>query len=295
MESISLLSPAKINLRLKVIGKRPDGCHDLSMIMTRISLADEILLTKTDGGIKLRCDLLDPKADLQADLQGEKNLAFRAARLFFEVSGVHGGVRIDLKKKIPIGSGLGGGSSNAATVLKGLGKIYEGGSPEVSITGPEWMERAKRLGADIPFFLTEGPQQVGGIGERCWPIALPPLSLILIYPGVSMSTRTVFERYKSRLTGGGTVDSLPPAFKGLEKLLPFLENDLEAGVTELLPVVGQIREALLNEGAMKALMTGSGSAVFGIYENRELRDKAFGRFEGSRSSQWRVFPVEGID
>ncbi|MBI1909226.1 MAG: 4-(cytidine 5'-diphospho)-2-C-methyl-D-erythritol kinase [Deltaproteobacteria bacterium] len=286
MEILKLSSPAKINLRLKVLGQRPDRYHDLSMIMTRVSLADEIQLEKTSAGV----ELISESQELPAD---RTNLAYRAAELFFQKTGCPGGIKIILRKNIPVAAGLGGGSSNAATVIKGLAQLYD-----VSLEDSSWIEETKKLGADIPFFMKEGPQIAEGVGERLTPLKnLPKLSLILVNPGFPVSTREVFEAYSSPLTGTGKVASLPPhlgdsPFGSLEDLLPFLENDLEKVVLDRYPVVGEIKKELSKRGAAASLMSGSGPTVFAVFRDEEGRDRALRLFEEKRPPAWKVFPVE---
>ncbi|MDO8461412.1 MAG: 4-(cytidine 5'-diphospho)-2-C-methyl-D-erythritol kinase [Deltaproteobacteria bacterium] len=283
MKSLTLKAPAKINLRLKVLGKRSDGYHDLSMIMTRISLEDEITLEMIPEGIELVMD----NAELP---QGAENIVVRAAKSFFEATDIRSGVRIGLKKKIPIAAGLGGGSSDAATVLKGLGMLFK-----KSVEGESWQLLAKNLGADVPFFMAEGPQWAEGIGERLSPIdPLPNLPMILVNPGFPVSTKEIFQSLNSPLTGGGKVASLPRHFRSLQDLLPLLENDLEETVLRRHPVVGEIKKELLKRGAAASLMSGSGPTVFAVFRDKEGRDRALELFVKESPPVWKVFPVEAV-
>ncbi|MDO8643756.1 MAG: 4-(cytidine 5'-diphospho)-2-C-methyl-D-erythritol kinase [bacterium] len=298
---MKLQSPAKINLRLKVVGKRADGYHNLSMLMVPVTLFDTIELTKIPNGIELQTEPTDLP-------QGRENLVVRMAELFFRETGIAGGVRISLKKKIPIAAGLGGGSSNAATVLKGLCTLFKiPPNPPLLKWGTvelpplkkgdrggfkAWIPLVAKLGADIPFFLMEGPQRAEGIGEILSPVILPKIPLILINPGFPISTPEVFKAYNSKLTGGDTPVSFPPAFKGLEDLLPFLENDLEAVVLGRYPEVQKVKEELLKAGAIAALMSGSGATVFGIFDNKGLRDTATDRLKTKSPSQWKIYSTE---
>lgn len=276
MISLMLKAPAKINLCLHILGRRPDGYHELSMLMEKISLCDEIRLEKTSGSIELLDDA--------TDIPPEKNLALRAAQGLHEVSASSWGVRIQLTKKIPIGGGLGGGSSDAAAVLKGLNQLWELNWPVEKLA-----EIGVKLGADVPFFLYDGPALVQGIGEKVNPQRkLPKLWMILLYPGVAVDTRWAYQEWdRNQLTQGNHDVSLPRTFA---ELLEILHNDFEAVVFPKFPEVAAAKSALQKAGSPGALMSGSGSAVFGLFETKEERDRAFKKLVVSPS--WQVFTAE---
>lgn len=289
MTSLTLKAPAKINLCLRILDRRADGYHELSMLMKKVSLWDEIHLEKTDGPLELTAG--------GCDFPAEKNLALRAARELQQVSGTCCGVRIQLTKKIPIGAGLGGGSSDAAAVLKGLNQLWKLHWPTEKLA-----EIGVKLGADVPFFLYEGPAWVRGIGEKVTPI--PKLSkcwIILIYPGAGVDTPWAYRVWDERkeepvpsererveaLTQGNQDVSVPRAFA---QLLEILYNDFEAVVLPKFPEIAEAKSALQKAGAAGVLMSGSGSAVFGLFEMKEERDRALKKLDAS--PQWQVFTAE---
>ena len=288
--TLHLLSPAKINLHLSILGRRPDGYHNLSMLMEKVSLFDELTLEEIPKGIEL--------VDALPDVPQEKNLVFKAARLLQEVSGADRGVRIHLKKNIPMGGGLGGGSSNAATVLKGCNELW----------GLHWsVERlvplAAKLGADVPFFLYEGPAKVAGIGDIITPLeSLPKLWIIIINPGVSVPTPWAYSAWDDTrcqapgetLRKGLTVENLnvrePRTFGGV---LQALHNDFESVVIPEYPEIQKAKEVLEQVGARGVLMSGSGSSVFGLFETKEAREAAAKKI-GGKPQGAQVFAVENV-
>lgn len=251
---MELNSPAKVNLFLHVTGKREDGYHELCSLMCGVGLYDRVVLEPCEAGISLRCAYPGVPED-------ERNLAFQAAALFFQATGQKGGCRIEIAKRIPPGAGLGGGSGNAATVLKGLNAYY--GHP---LETKALEALALGLGADVPFFVRCRPVLASGVGERF--DATPPIKpyhLLIIYPGTGLSTAAVYKnlklgltksekKIKSRLLNNGVIDPLH-----------HLCNDLEPPAQMLSPAVGDARKALEMAGAEGVLMSGSGSSVFGLF------------------------------
>jgi 4-diphosphocytidyl-2-C-methyl-D-erythritol kinase len=285
--SLTLTSPAKINLFLYVTGKRPDGYHTLLTLMCGVRLYDGLTLSFGGKGVDIECD--HPQVPADAD-----NLAYKAAALFFkEVVGQKGGrqegVVITLEKKIPVGAGLGGGSSNAASVLLGLNQYY--GYP---FSNEELRTLGLTLGADVPFFIYERPAIARGIGEILEPApSLRPFSVLLVYPGIHVSTGLVYKKLNLGLT----------KLKKENKNLPFkirvfnpknhLWNDLEAATMPLVPEISRIKRLLADHGAEGTLMSGSGSAVFGIYS--DLKD-AMAAKESLQSDHehWQVYAVDAL-
>jgi 4-diphosphocytidyl-2-C-methyl-D-erythritol kinase len=255
MESILLRAPAKVNLRLDIQGKRSDGYHEITTWIYPISLADELHIERVKTA-QITISSASPGLPL-----GEENLAHRAAALFIKERGLSGGVRIEIIKHIPLAAGLGGGSSDAAAVLKALNILWG-----KNITVEELMEMAARIGADCPFFVVGKAAIMGGKGERVVSY-LPPLKawLVLINPGIPLSTKQVYEQGKWGLTkkGGETKISMPP--QDLEKMGKFLRNDLEGPAMEFLPVIGTVKGRLGEAGASGVSMTGSGPTVFGLF------------------------------
>ena len=255
MERISLRAPAKVNLRLDVLGKRPDGYHEIKTWIYPISLADELHIEKVSSA-KITISSSLPDLPL-----GEENLAHRAAVLFIQERGLSGGAKIEIIKRIPLAAGLGGGSSDAAAVLKAMNILWGADVPQEGL-----MEMGAKVGMDVPFFIVGKGAIMGGRGERVVQ-SLPPLKLwmLLINPGLPLSTKQVYEQGKWGLTKdrGDNRILMPP--QDLEKMGTFLHNDLEGPALELIPTIGHIQTRLRDAGARGVLMTGSGPTVFGLF------------------------------
>lgn len=277
MDSLIIKAPAKVNTLLRVTGRRENGYHDLQMVMVPLSLSDEITLTKISNGIEFGSD-----GATDAGMVGEKNLAYRAARILAEAAGVNTGVKIYLQKKIPVAAGLGGGSSDAASVLKGLNYLWNINWPAEKLA-----ELGARLGADVPFFCYGGPAFVEGIGDKVRPYKeFPNLSLLLINPGFAVPTPWVYKQWDLQLTPKAHNVKSPPHFNKLGDVVKSLHNDLEAVTIPAYSEIALIKDKLSELGAVGALMSGSGPTVFGVFENESSRDKALS-FEFKKN--WRVF------
>jgi 4-diphosphocytidyl-2-C-methyl-D-erythritol kinase len=255
---LSLLAPAKINLILRVHSQRDDGYHELETWMQKIGLYDRITAKIQDSpGIALTCHSPDVPAN-------ETNLIWRAADTFFKKSknAQNKGVAIDLQKNIPVSAGLGGGSSDAGTLLKGLNDYFgKEFSPAALI------EMGKALGADVPFFVVSDKSVLAtGIGEKMLPAEpLAKCTFILVNPGIGVSTASIFEKFA--LTRADKNSTLT----GFRKIHPedltlsALENDLEKVTIDLFPVIEEVKETLKSAGADAVLMSGSGPTVFGVF------------------------------
>ena len=296
-----MISPAKINLHLSILDQRADGFHNLWMLMTKISLCDEIILEKIPTGIELVGSL--PGVPL------EKNLVYRATQSLLQVSDTCGvrpcGVRIHLSKKIPMGGGLGGGSSNAATVLKGCNALWG-----LKLPLEKLIALGTKLGADVPFFLVDGPAQVEGIGDCITPLEnFPKLWIILINPCVAVPTPWAYSAWDTRKCQaplGPLPQREPGTFsKGLtvenrsvrcprtfEEVVQVLHNDFEAVVVPKYPEIARAQKVLREVGASGVLMSGSGSTVFGLFETKRERDEAFEKLP--KIKNWQVWAVENI-
>ncbi|MDH3330046.1 MAG: 4-(cytidine 5'-diphospho)-2-C-methyl-D-erythritol kinase [Desulfobulbaceae bacterium] len=267
---ISVSAPAKINLYLKVTGRREDGYHFLATLMQKIGLDDKLVLRRRRPGIKLAC----PESDLPVD---EKNLAYRAAQLFFDtmkerLGTCPAGVDITLNKSIPIAAGLGGGSSDAAATLCGLNLLYD-----TNCSVDELFAMAVRLGADVPQFVVDWPVVwATGIGDKLQPaIPLGDFKILLVNPGISVSTKWVYEKFA--LTAWQNINNLRnsqiesvtrekgSAFAVRPIRPDELANDLEIITAEHYPVIDMLKKKLLEGGASAALMSGSGPSVFGLF------------------------------
>ena len=269
MSSLSLLAPAKINLFLLINGRRLDGYHLVFTMFQKISLWDEIELSVGQGekkGIYLEC----PDSEL---ISGPDNLAYQASELFLEKAGLDLAVKILLKKRIPIGGGLGGGSSDAASVLKGLNELA--GFP---FNGASLHLLGCSLGADVPFFLLEAPAAVGrGIGTELEVVNVPHGWYVLVYPGFSISTRWAYENY---VLTGQDQDTIFDAGEVIQAAMWL--NDLEKVIIGKYPEIGRIKDELMALGAEAALMSGSGSTVLGAFLSQEAAHRAASSLEANR-------------
>ena len=274
--ALRILSPAKVNLFLCVLGRRPDGYHDLFSLMCRIGLYDEVVLDPASEETTLTCS--DPALPVD-----DGNLAFRAARRFFEALGRRGGVAIRLTKRIPVAAGLGGGSSNAASVLLGLNHLY--GGP----LGPDrLLDIGKTLGADVPFFLFQSPALASGIGDRLEAFSgIPPLAALVVSPALAVSTRMVYQNLNLRLTNSQKRPTRAHLKQSAFTPDLHLYNDLETVTLAWHPELVAIKNLLTGRGALGALMSGSGPSVFGLFPDLDTARQAVDTLPGDRG--WRLF------
>jgi 4-diphosphocytidyl-2-C-methyl-D-erythritol kinase len=269
---LSYASPAKVNLLLKVLSKREDGYHNLFSVVDVISLYDILHVEEEPSGNVV------VKDDRGLLPEGEKNTVFRAIMLLKKRYGVTRGVRVFIEKNIPIGSGLGGPSSNAATVLKALDVIWELhiGEEALKALGAE-------IGADVPLFLYGRSCIMEGIGERITPVSLPRLWYLVIYPNMVLSTAEVYRQLKIVLTKGENDIKLTGNLATAYDVSRVLENDLENVGTLMCPTIKDVKERLIGAGSIGVLMSGSGSSVFGIFESEGKALNALRSLEGTGS------------
>ncbi len=262
MAEITVAAPAKINLFLRVLGRRPDGYHEIETLMQKVELADRVHIRLRKAGICLVC----PGVDLPCD---EGNLVYRAARDFLLALGSEQGVDLRLEKQIPVAAGLGGGSSDAAAVLTGMNTLLAAGFSEERLR-----EIGKTLGADVPFFVSEhAAAWATGIGDILQPAAImDDCWIVLANPGFAVSTKWVYENFA--LTTRGNPYKLGRVSRHGGSVLPErgadagqLFNDLESVTLPRHPEVGAMKEELLAGGAVAAMMSGSGPTVFGIFHD----------------------------
>jgi 4-diphosphocytidyl-2-C-methyl-D-erythritol kinase len=257
LKKLLLKAPAKINYRLEVLRKRSDGYHDLRMVMQRIDLCDEIeVVLREAPGIGVVCDS-------GAVSGGKENIAWRAADAMLSLHGSGVGVDISIAKKIPVAAGLGGGSSDAATVLMGLNEMLEMG-----LSDERLMEIGVKLGADVPFFIFKKTALAEGIGEKLTPVeGLPPVWLVLVNPNLHVSTAWVYQNLTltNRLDGY----KLPQFCNRIEDICSILTNDLEAVTIGRFPVIREIKETMVAHGARGVLMSGSGPTVFAVFNSEK--------------------------
>ncbi len=254
----TFLSPAKVNLILKVLSKRPDGYHNIYSIVDLVSLYDTISIEELDF------DSILVKDDKGILPEGEPNTIYRAAKLFKDIYSIRQGVHIYVEKKIPIGSGLGGPSSNAATVLKALSALWK-----LPVSDEELMALGKEIGADVPLFLYGKPCIMEGIGDIITPLDLPSLWYLIVYPEAPISTKEVYGKLKIVLTRDEKNIKLMGNFKNIGDLAGSLENDFEQIGITMCPKIKTIEDRLNEAGALASLMSGSGSSVFGIFASKK--------------------------
>jgi 4-diphosphocytidyl-2-C-methyl-D-erythritol kinase len=273
------LAPAKVNLFLRIVGRRPDGYHLLDSLMVPVDLCDRI-----DIAVQPRsraCVVIE--SDSQEAPANRANLAYRAAELFLDRTGFSAEVRIVVSKQIPVASGLGGGSSDAAAVLTTLNRSLRAGR-----SVEELMSWAALLGADVPFFVRGRPALVQGIGEKVTPVeGWGGVPMVLAFPGSGLSTAAIYQRYDASLepsddslTKRAAVTSIANLSGRRKPWRELLVNDLEAVAAEANPELLVLKNLLLQLGAEGALMTGSGSAVFGVWPTRPAAEVAAAEVRG---------------
>ena len=279
MTTLSIPSPAKINLLLKVTGKRPDGYHEIVTLLARISLFDTIVLTFDEPAISVQCHHPGVPED-------SSNLAYMAALSFFRAVGVDDGVAIYIDKVIPVAAGLGGGSSNAAAVLLGLNEHYG-----FALAEEKLKDVAAGIGADVPFFLFKYPAVARGIGHDMEPYGdLPRLAVVLVCPQFQVSTAWVYKNLKLTLTNYKKDFKIPPLKTYFSRNKHFLFNDLEHVTVGRFPEIRLIKKGLRDLGAEIALMSGSGPCVFGLFEDVNEANNAV---ESMRNpGKWDTFLVD---
>ena len=306
MNSIEIHSFAKINLGLLVKAKRPDGFHNIETIFVPIQLSDRITLKKIDKGIilKIHCpkkrikqglliDRYETKKSLESLVQvpvkqlipeGKTNLAYKAAKLFFTKTKIKKGAEILLEKNIPVGAGLGGGSSNAASVLQGLNCLY--GQP---LNKKELHNLALKIGMDVPFFLTSKACYATGRGDILKPIKIPKLNIVLYFPGFPIITKwaysklkgqsSKFKAKKTKIKGERALTNGALSLMILRKKLVdgdlsdlprLIRNSFEDLVFAHYPDLARIKDFFLNHGAYAASLSGSGSAIFGLVQTKNI-------------------------
>ncbi len=258
--NLELKAPAKINLFLKILNKRDDGYHNIFSWFQAVSLYDRIVYDKTeDPGFNLQHD---GPLSLPTD---EKNLIIKTARLMFNTYDLEGGLNINLKKNIPISAGLGGGSSDSATTIYAIDRLYG-----LSLSNEKKQEIGQKIGSDVPFFFSSGQAEITGRGEIIKNISIPlDYSLILIKPKLSISTADSYSGLKMDLTISTESIKLFPYkdFREMISNLSEIENDFEQGHLKSFPILEEVKLALRNAGADFVRMSGSGPTIYGLFRN----------------------------
>jgi 4-diphosphocytidyl-2-C-methyl-D-erythritol kinase len=274
-------SPAKINLGLRILGKRPDGFHAIETVLQMLDLCDWLTVRpRPDGAIRVRCQ----GAELPTD---ERNLIVRAARLLQQRTHVRQGAEIAVEKRIPIAAGLGGGSSNAAATLLALDRVWNLRCPAAFLH-----ELATQLGSDVPFFLA-GPTAIArGRGELLTPLPPPPTLVgVLVNPRFGVSAGWAYEQFGGRSRASAvTMTAILRALRqgDMAGLARCLVNDLEPGVAAVHPVIDDMQAALRASGALVTFMSGSGPTVCGLFERRDAAQAAAACLAQRR--EWLVMP-----
>ena len=275
---------AKINLTLEITGRRADGYHLLETAMQQISLCDTVSAEKTPGGICVLCS--------DESLAGEKNIAWRAAALFLRETQTSGGVVISIKKSIPVGAGLGGGSADAAAVLSALNALYGADVSEEALCA-----LGAKLGADVPFCIAGGTKLGVGIGEALSPLPpMPPCKIVVVKPRFSVSTAQAYREIDRKpLARLRSAENMRGALESgdLRRIASALYNDFDLAAEN--PEIAKIKEKMRSFGALGALLSGSGSAVYALFEKD---DPAVGACRSALAREYEsaflCFPVNKV-
>jgi 4-diphosphocytidyl-2-C-methyl-D-erythritol kinase len=266
---LTLPSFAKINWTLEILGKRPDGYHEVRTLLQTVNVADELTFELTGQGISVHCDHPEVPCD-------ETNLAYRAAKSLADFTGINKGVRIRIAKRLPVAAGLGGGSGNAAVTLLALQRLWD-----VRLEPRDLFGLAAKLGADAPFFLIGGTCLGVGRGDEVYPLSdVNEEFLLLVNPGIAVPTREAYADLPPELTKPGPVIKMPLSFEAAYAAatrpgapVPLI-NDLENPVFARRPALVEVKRQLKRSGARGVLMSGSGSTVFAIFDSAEARARA---------------------
>ena len=279
--TIEALAPAKLNLLLKITGLRNDGYHEIVSVFVPVALYDTLRISKRERGLEVHCDGRELP-------RGKENLVHRAATCFFENTGIDEGAEIKLTKSIPVSSGLGGGSSDAAATLLGLNQLW--GNP---LTKGELEGVALSLGADVPFFLLRRPAVARGIGEILRPIeGIPSFWYVIVSPHIMISTAWVYSKVKLELTKKENLNIIRFFGKADTNIPDILSNDLEKVTFGKYPFLRSIKTSLIELGALGSLMSGSGPSIFGLF-NSEKKAQEVGKMLAS-DTRGDVFVVKGL-
>ena len=256
MNSITLKSHAKVNIGLRVLDQREDGYHNIHTIFQELAFHDTVTISKTHDGYELSSN----DKNFPTDSSNTCSKAYVAVKVHYpDVAGI----KIHVKKEIPQGSGLGGGSSNGATTLKGMNELYG-----LGLSNDELTELSLQVGADVPFFIHGGTQLGEGIGEQLTQLDIElPQSILVIIPGMHISTKWAYSRLRKKLETGGKAPNFAGLIERSEIPFQFFENDFEKIVFSTYPEIGLIKDQLLANKARFASLSGSGSAVFGLFDD----------------------------
>ncbi len=275
MDRIVLKPFAKINLGLDIVGKREDGYHEVRMIMQSINLKDRMVMTSMDKDmVTMKCNLKDLPAD-------DNNIAVKAIKLMKNEYKITKGVCVELKKAIPVAAGMAGGSADAAAALHGMNKLFD-----LKLDDRELCRIGLKLGADVPYCVMGGTMLSEGIGEVLTPLkAAPECFVAVVKPAFSVSTKAVYEAYDSIPDDDKVhpdIDAIKEAIEegNLIKMCAKLRNSLESVTIKQHPFIAEIKRILEENGSIKALMSGSGPTVFGLFDDKDTANRAIMKFDG---------------
>lgn len=274
MDTISLKALAKINLGLDVVRRREDGYHEVRMVMQTIHLYDRLEMEKTaTQGIELSTNLSYLPVN-------ENNLVYRAGKLLMDEFGITEGIKVYLNKRIPVAAGMAGGSTDAAAMLYGMNELFE-----LGLSREQLMERGVRIGADVPYCLMRGTALAEGIGEILTPLApMVKCPVLIAKPAISVSTSFVYQNLKLDAdTKHPDIDRLIRDIRkqDLGAIAGDMGNVLESVTIPNFPVIAQIKEQMMDSGAINAMMSGSGPTVFGLFEEEETAQAAYQKMKES--------------
>ncbi|MCH5341283.1 MAG: 4-(cytidine 5'-diphospho)-2-C-methyl-D-erythritol kinase [Acetatifactor sp.] len=266
MNEYKIKAHAKINLGLDVIRRRPDGYHEVKMIMQSIGLCDELTLEKAPAGITLTTD--HPELSC-----GEDNLIYKAAKLMLDTYHISGGIRIHLQKKIPIAAGMAGGSTDAAAAMKGISRLFD-----LEVPLEQLMKLGMTIGADVPYCILGGTALAEGIGEKLTPLTPAPDFYILVAkPGISVSTKYVYEHLDAAgIARHPDIDGMVLSIESgsLQGILDRMGNVLETVTIPAHPEIDSLKRRIRELGAVNSLMSGSGPTVFGVFLSEQAAEFA---------------------
>jgi len=285
MNKIKINSYSKINLTLNILSRREDGYHEIETIMQSINLADQVIITKEKEGIKIKCN--HPEVPVNAN-----SLAYRSAEKIINRYGIKKGVKIEIEKKIPLASGLAGGSANSATILIGINKLFS-----LNLSNEDLRGIGEELGMDVPFFIQNGTALAYQRGEKLIPLSSinPPLWMIILNPGFNISTNWAYNNLdldSIKREKNNTKAMLKALKEGKsQEIAKNLFNSFESLIIKKYPEVGRIKNRLIEEGVLSALMSGSGPTVFGITQNKEEALKIYEKLKPEYKLIWVVHTI----
>lgn len=285
MNKIKINSYSKINLTLNILSRREDGYHEIETIMQSINLTDQVIITKEKEGIKIKCN--HPEVPINAN-----SLAYRTAEKIINRYGIKKGVKIEIEKKIPLASGLAGGSANSATILIGINKLFS-----LNLSNEDLRGIGEELGMDIPFFIQNGTALAYQRGEKLIPLSTinPSLWVIILNPGFNISTHWAYNNLDLDSIKGekSNTKAMLKALKERksQEIAKNLFNSFESLIIKKYPEVGKIKNRLIEEGVLGALMSGSGPTVFGITQNKEEALKIYEKLRPEYKLIWVVHTI----